>query len=146
MSTDSTDRRTLTLTGIQPTGDLHLGNYAGAIQPLPRLAADERRDVFVFVADLHALNSHPDPAALAERTQRIAAALLACGLDRPERASLPPEPRAGHRPAGDAAGQRDVQGAAQPRARLQGGGRRQRRRPAATPTTASTSGSTAIRC
>jgi tryptophanyl-tRNA synthetase len=82
MSTDSTDRR-LTLTGIQPTGDLHLGNYAGAIEPLVRLAADERRDVFVFVADLHALNSHPDAAVLAERTQKIAAALLACGLERP---------------------------------------------------------------
>jgi tryptophanyl-tRNA synthetase len=81
MSTDSTDRRTITLTGIQPTGDLHLGNYAGAINPLVRLAADEHRDVFVFVADLHALNGNPDPAALADRTQKLAAALLACGLD-----------------------------------------------------------------
>ena len=74
---------TTTLTGIKPTGEVHLGNYAGAIQPLARLAADERRDVYVFVADLHALNGHPDPAALADRTQRLAAALLACGLDRP---------------------------------------------------------------
>ena len=37
----------------------------------------------MFVADLHALNGNPDPAALADRTQRLAAALLACGLDRP---------------------------------------------------------------
>src|SRR4051812_18729226 len=74
---------TVTLTGIKPTGDLHLGNYAGAIRPLTRLAADDRRAVYVFVADLHALNSHPDPAALSERTRRLAAALLACGLDRP---------------------------------------------------------------
>jgi tryptophanyl-tRNA synthetase len=79
----TTDRRTVTLTGIKPTGELHLGNYAGAIRPLARLAADERRDVYVFVADLHALNSHPDPAAVSDRTQRLAAALLACGLDRP---------------------------------------------------------------
>lgn len=79
----TTDRRTATLTGIKPTGELHLGNYAGAIRPLARLAADEHRDVYVFVADLHALNGHPDPAALADRTQRLAAALLACGLDRP---------------------------------------------------------------
>jgi tryptophanyl-tRNA synthetase len=78
-----TDRRIVTLTGIQPTGELHLGNYAGAIRPLARLAADEGREVYVFVADLHALNGHPDPAVLADRTQRIAAALLACGLDRP---------------------------------------------------------------
>jgi tryptophanyl-tRNA synthetase len=77
----STQHRTVTLTGVQPTGELHLGNYAGAIRPLARLAADERRDVHVFVADLHALNTHPDPAALRERTRRLAAALLACGLD-----------------------------------------------------------------
>jgi tryptophanyl-tRNA synthetase len=79
----TTNRRIATLTGFKPTGDLHLGNYAGAIRPLARLAADEHRDVYVFVADLHALNGHPDPAALADRTQRLAAALLACGLDRP---------------------------------------------------------------
>ena len=80
----TTDRRPIaTLTGFKPTGELHLGNYAGAIRPLARLAADEQRDVYLFVADLHALNGHPDPAALADRTQRLAAALLACGLDRP---------------------------------------------------------------
>ena len=42
--TITTDRRIATLTGIQPTGELHLGNYAGAIRPLARLAADDRRD------------------------------------------------------------------------------------------------------
>jgi tryptophanyl-tRNA synthetase len=75
--------RTVTLTGIQPTGEVHLGNYAGAIQPLLRLAADDSRDVYVFVADLHALNGNPGPATLAERSRRVAATLLACGLDRP---------------------------------------------------------------
>ena len=79
----TTDRRIATLTGFKPTGELHLGNYAGAIRPLARLAADEQRAVYLFVADLHALNGRPDPAALADRTQRLAAALLACGLDRP---------------------------------------------------------------
>jgi tryptophanyl-tRNA synthetase len=72
---------TVTLTGIQPTGDLHLGNYAGAVRPLARLAAGGRREVCVFVADLHALTTRLDPAALRERTVRMAAALLACGLD-----------------------------------------------------------------
>jgi tryptophanyl-tRNA synthetase len=72
-----------TLTGIQPTGDLHLGNYAGAIRPLARLAATGEREVFLFVADLHALNGRPEPAVLAERTRKLVAALLACGLDRP---------------------------------------------------------------
>jgi tryptophanyl-tRNA synthetase len=76
------NHRTATLTGVQPTGELHLGNYAGAIRPLARLAADEARDVFVFVADLHALNGRPEPAVLSDRTRRLAAALLACGLDR----------------------------------------------------------------
>jgi tryptophanyl-tRNA synthetase len=79
----TTQHRTATLTGVKPTGELHLGNYAGAIQPLARLAADDDRDVLVFVADLHALNGHPDPDALSERTRRLAAALIACGLDRP---------------------------------------------------------------
>ena len=81
--TTTASRPIATLTGFKPTGELHLGNYAGAIRPLARLAADEQRDVYLFVADLHALNGHPDPAVLADRTQRLAAALLACGLDRP---------------------------------------------------------------
>ena len=74
---------TVTLTGVQPTGELHLGNYIGAIRPLADLAVDPTRDVYVFVADLHALNSRPDPAVLRERSRQLVAALLACGLDRP---------------------------------------------------------------
>jgi tryptophanyl-tRNA synthetase len=72
---------TLTLTGIQPTGELHLGNYAGAIGPLARLAAQPHRETYVFVADLHALNGRPDPDQLRDRTRKMAAALMACGLD-----------------------------------------------------------------
>ncbi len=72
---------TITLTGIQPTGELHLGNYAGAIGPLAQLAAQPRRETYVFVADLHALNSRPDPDQLRDRTRKMVAALLACGLD-----------------------------------------------------------------
>ena len=77
----STPRRTVTLTGIKPTGELHLGNYAGAIRPLAELAADPARDVYVFVADLHSLNARPDPRMLREHSRQVAAALLACGLD-----------------------------------------------------------------
>jgi tryptophanyl-tRNA synthetase len=73
---------TVTLTGVQPTGDLHLGNYVGAVRPLAEVAGDRSRDVYVFVADLHALNSRPDPAVLRERSRRLVAALLACGLYR----------------------------------------------------------------
>jgi tryptophanyl-tRNA synthetase len=75
--------RIVTLTGVQPTGDLHLGNYVGAVRPLAELAAHADRDVYVFVADLHALNGRPDPAVLRERSRRLVAAMLACGLDRP---------------------------------------------------------------
>src|SRR4051794_41139572 len=74
---------THTLTGVEPTGDLHLGNYIGATRPLAELAIDPTRNVYVFVADLHALNGRPDPAALRERSRRLVAALLACGLDGP---------------------------------------------------------------
>jgi len=72
---------TITLTGIQPTGELHLGNYAGAIRPLAQLAADPARETYVFVADLHALNGRPDPDQLRDRVRKMVAALLACGLD-----------------------------------------------------------------
>ena len=78
-----THTTTVTMTGVQPTGDLHLGNYIGAVRPLADLAVDQTRDVYVFIADLHALNSRPDPALLRERSRRLVAALLACGLDRP---------------------------------------------------------------
>ena len=79
----ATARPTVTLTGVQPTGDLHLGNYVGAVRPLADLAAGPSRDVYLFLADLHALNSRPDPDVLRERSRRLVAALLACGLDRP---------------------------------------------------------------
>ena len=75
----ATARPTVTLTGVQPTGGLHLGNYIGAIRPLADLAVDLTRDVYVFIADLHALNSRPDPAVLRERSRRLVATLLACG-------------------------------------------------------------------
>jgi tryptophanyl-tRNA synthetase len=72
---------TITLTGIQPTGELHLGNYAGAVRPLAQLAAQPSRETYVFVADLHALNSRPDPHRLRDRVRKMVAGLLACGLD-----------------------------------------------------------------
>ncbi|HET8655903.1 MAG TPA: tryptophan--tRNA ligase [Longimicrobiaceae bacterium] len=70
------------LTGIQPSGTLHIGNYFGAIRPI--LEMQEVGEVFVFLADLHALTSLKDPARLREYTREAALDLLACGLD-PER-------------------------------------------------------------
>jgi tryptophanyl-tRNA synthetase len=69
---------TITMTGIQPTGELHLGNYAGAIKPLAQLVAQPSRETYVFVADLHALNGRPDPEQLRDRSRKMAASLLAC--------------------------------------------------------------------
>jgi tryptophanyl-tRNA synthetase len=73
------------VSGIQPTGNLHLGNYLGAIK---RWAAmqDEGECLF-FLADLHAVTVYNDPAELAANIREMAAALLACGID-PERSTL----------------------------------------------------------
>ncbi|MDB4950061.1 MAG: tryptophanyl-tRNA synthetase [Gemmatimonadetes bacterium] len=70
------------LTGIQPSGTLHIGNYFGAMRPI--LSLQEQGEVFVFLADLHALTSLRDADALRRNVRDAALDLLACGLD-PER-------------------------------------------------------------
>jgi tryptophanyl-tRNA synthetase len=70
------------LTGIQPSGSLHIGNYFGAIRPLVEM--QDRGQVFAILVDLHALTSVRDPALLREYTASAAIDFLACGLD-PER-------------------------------------------------------------
>ncbi len=71
------------LTGLQPSGKLHVGNYFGAIEPAVRL--QEQGEAFYFIADYHAMTSSQDPAALRENVRDLAVDFLACGLD-PERA------------------------------------------------------------
>lgn len=74
--------RKLCLTGIQPTGKLHLGNYFGAVKPLISLSQNEDfDDIFIFVANLHALNSIKDSRLLRDYTQDIVLDYLAMGLD-----------------------------------------------------------------
>lgn len=63
------------LTGIKPTGDLHLGNYIGAIKQVEDLSLDH--DVFLFVADLHALNGGITSTNLKDYTNQLLAALYA---------------------------------------------------------------------
>jgi tryptophanyl-tRNA synthetase len=78
------------VSGIQPTGNLHLGNYLGAIRNWVRMqdeAAAQGGECLYFLADLHALSQPHDPATLASNTREMAAALLACGVD-PERSIL----------------------------------------------------------
>ncbi len=67
------------LSGIQPTGDLHLGNYLGAIRNWVEIQQDY--DSFLFMADLHAITVPHDPAKLAASTYTVAAMYLACGID-----------------------------------------------------------------
>ncbi len=67
------------LTGIQPTGILHLGNYFGAMAPAIALQAEG--EAFYFIADYHALTTVQDPARLREYNRAVALDFLACGLD-----------------------------------------------------------------
>ncbi len=73
------------LSGIQPSGVLHIGNYFGMMRPAIELQAEG--ETFYFIADYHALTSVRDPQALRENSRRIALDFLACGLD-PERGAL----------------------------------------------------------
>jgi tryptophanyl-tRNA synthetase len=73
------------LSGIQPSGELHLGNYFGAIRQYLRLQADH--DCFFFVANYHALTTVREPEALRAQSVDTAADYLAFGLD-PERATI----------------------------------------------------------
>lgn len=67
------------ISGVQPSGALHLGNYLGALVKFARL--QHEMDTFIFVADLHAITAWQDPAKLMDQTREIAAAYIASGLD-----------------------------------------------------------------
>ena len=73
------------LSGIKPTGRLHLGNYFGMMRP--SIDWQDRGEAFYFIADYHALTTVQDPAALREHTHGVALDFLACGLD-PQKAVL----------------------------------------------------------
>ena len=71
------------VSGIQPTGNLHLGNYLGAIRNWVRMqdAMAEGSHCLYFLADMHAISMPHDPAELRRATLEMAAALVACGID-----------------------------------------------------------------
>src|SRR4026209_2137794 len=73
------------LSGLQPSGALHIGNYFGMMRPAVALQAEG--DALYFVADYHALTTLRDPEMLRANSHRVALDFLACGLD-PERATL----------------------------------------------------------
>src|SRR5437879_12645753 len=74
-----------TLSGTQPSGVLHIGNYFGMMRPAIEL--QKEGETFYFIADYHALTSVRNPEALRENSRQVALDFLACGLD-PERAAL----------------------------------------------------------
>src|SRR5262249_45185443 len=71
--------------GIQPSGELHFGNYVGAVPNWVRL--QEQYRCFICIVDLHAITPPYDATELAERTLEMGTELLACGID-PERTVL----------------------------------------------------------
>jgi len=73
------------LSGIRPTGNLHLGNYYGAM--INFLKMQEENKCFFFIADWHSLTTHPDPKMLHINVTNVLSEYLACGLD-PEKATL----------------------------------------------------------
>ncbi len=68
-----------TLTGIQPSGTLHIGNYFGAMRPA--IEAQTQSECFYFIADYHSMTSLFDPAERRTNTMNVALDWLACGLD-----------------------------------------------------------------
>src|ERR1700685_3682688 len=69
----------LVFSGVQPTGNLHLGNYLGAIVKF--VALQERYDCIFCVVDLHAITVWQDPAERRRNIREVTAAFIACGID-----------------------------------------------------------------
>jgi tryptophanyl-tRNA synthetase len=88
MTDHSSPARPRVLSGVQPSGALHLGNYLGALVKF--VALQERMECLYCVVDLHAITAWQDPAALAAQTREIAAAYIAAGVD-PARAIIFPQ-------------------------------------------------------
>jgi tryptophanyl-tRNA synthetase len=69
----------LVFSGVQPTGNLHLGNYLGAIKRFVEL--QDRYDCIYCVVDLHAITVWQDPNELPKAIREVTAAFIACGID-----------------------------------------------------------------
>ncbi len=69
----------IVVSGIRPTGNLHLGNYMGAVKNFIKMQHDYR--CYFFIADYHSLTTHPNPKDLHENVKTVLAEYLACGLD-----------------------------------------------------------------
>jgi len=79
------NNKQIVMSGVRPTGYLHLGNYFGALRNYVRM--QEEYDCYFMIADLHSLTTHPDTSALKKNVQRVLAEYVACGLD-PDKVAL----------------------------------------------------------
>ncbi len=75
----------IVLSGIRPTGNLHLGNYYGAVKSFVKM--QEEYKCFYFIADWHSLTTHPTPENIQKSARTILAEYLACGID-PDKATI----------------------------------------------------------
>jgi tryptophanyl-tRNA synthetase len=78
-------QKKIVMSGIRPTGFLHLGNYFGAVKNYVRM--QEEYECFFMVADLHSLTTHPDTKELKVNVHRVLSENIACGLD-PDKVAL----------------------------------------------------------
>ena len=78
-------KKEIVMSGIRPTGFLHLGNYFGALRNYVRM--QEEYECYFMVADLHSLTTHPDTKELKQNVHRVLAENIACGLD-PDKVAL----------------------------------------------------------
>ena len=85
LPTGQATSRQVVMSGIRPTGFLHLGNYFGAIRNYVKMQEDY--ECYFMVADLHSLTTHPDTKDLKSNVHRVLAENIACGLD-PEKVAL----------------------------------------------------------
>lgn len=69
------------VSGVKPTGDLHIGNYFGAMRQFVELVDSGKYQPYIFVADYHALNTMQDAEEMRRRTRELVVAYLAIGLD-----------------------------------------------------------------
>lgn len=80
-------KKQVLVSGIQPSGSLHIGNYLGALKNFVELQNSGRYDCFFFIADLHSLTEGPSPKDQKKSTEELVANFLAAGLD-PKKSTL----------------------------------------------------------
>lgn len=78
---DMSSKKPVLVSGVKPTGDLHIGNYFGAMRQFVELIKTGKYQPFIFIADYHALNTMQDAEEMRRRTHELVMAYLAIGLD-----------------------------------------------------------------